>query len=195
VLLCVGIEEQLPDIPGCRELWGRNVFECPYCHGFEQRNRAFGYLAPNADSLDFALLLRAWSSSIRVFTGARFEPSIEARSRLSTANIPIEGRPVRALHAGTRAELEHVELVDGSRITCHAFFVQPRQRQTPLVASLGLELDAQGNVQVNAGQETSRPGISAAGDLTARVHLAVTAAAAGAVAGNTIVERLMLAGR
>jgi len=193
VLLCVGIEQELPDLPGCRELWGKCVFECPYCHGFEQRNRQLGYLAPEPSALDFALLLRAWSASVRVFTDARFNTPTDVRNRLSARGISIEDRPLRALRADETAELEHVELEDGSSIECRALFVRPRKRQTSLISDLGLDLDAHGNVEVDAGQETSRAGISAAGDLTTRVHLAVTAAAAGAIAGNTIVERLMLA--
>jgi thioredoxin reductase len=193
VLLCVGIEQELPDIPGCHELWGKHVFECPYCHGFEQRNRELGYLAPEPEALEFALLLRAWSPSVRVFTDGRFEPSIDARNRLSARGISIESRPLVKLSTGATGRLEHVELQDGSLVACQALFVRPRRRQMPLVTSLELDLDAHGNVEVNDGQETSRPGISAAGDLTSRVHLAVAAAAAGTIAGNTIVERLMLA--
>jgi len=71
-------------------------------------------------------------------------------------------------------------------------FVHPPQQQTKLVQNLGLQLDEHGAVQVSAAMETSRPGVSAAGDLAASVHLALAAAASGAVAGNSLVRSLLL---
>ena len=93
---------------------------------------------------------------------------------------------------------ELVVLVDGARVRCEVLFARPPQRQTPLVAGLGLELDEHGLVKVNERMETSRPGISAAGDLTTMAQGAILAAAAGtqaaAALNHGLIVELALAG-
>jgi len=192
VLLCVGLDDELPSLPGCRELWGKAVFVCPYCHGFEVRDRELGYLMTDPKSLEFSQLLLAWSAKVRVFTDANFELSSADRAKLEQRGVAIEERKLTGLQRGEPDELVAVRTEDGDSVPCQALFVHPPQQQTKLVQNLGLQLNEHGAVQVSAAMETSRPGVSAAGDLAASVHLALAAAASGAVAGNSLVRSLLL---
>ncbi|PTL75317.1 pyridine nucleotide-disulfide oxidoreductase [Vitiosangium sp. GDMCC 1.1324] len=184
VLLAMGLVDEVPDLPGYRELWGKSIFQCPYCHGWEVRDRAFGVLATSAPLLDFALFLTGWSRDVVAFTDGAWEVPAEQRQRLERAGVRLEHRRVRQLISRTGHEphgdhLEAVELEDGTRVAREVLFARPLQRQTELVLRLGVALDEKGFVRVDAHQETSIPGIHAAGDLTTPLQAATVAAAAG----------------
>lgn len=179
ILLCTGLVDELPDIPGYRELWGKSIFQCPYCHGWEVRDRAFAWLAPSPETLEFALLLRSWSSDVVALTSAAYPVPAETRARLEAAGVRIDERRITRLRAASD-HLEAIELDEGEPLRRDILFARPPQRQVALVQSLGLELDSTGRVRVDElTRETSRPGIHAAGDLLTPVQAAIAAAAAG----------------
>jgi thioredoxin reductase len=185
VLLCLGVIDEPLEIPGYRELWGKSVFQCPYCHGWEVRDGAFAYLAPSAALVEHAVFLRNWSPDLVVFTDARFEVPEEARARLATAGVRIEERSIASLEASADGEkLAAIVLQGGERVAREVLFSAPPQRQTPLVKALELSLDELGCVRVNERHESSRPGVFAAGDLTTRMQSALLGAAAGATAAH-----------
>jgi len=182
ILLCTGmVDERLP-IPGFEELWGHSIIQCPYCHGWEVRDRKWGILAlPTSLShlLPFALQARGWSEDVTIFRvdGAELDP--EARTRLKSAGIRIVDTPLRRLIAREN-RLEAVELADGSASACDVLFAHPPQRQVAIVEALGLALDELGYLLIDPmTRETSTPGIYAAGDLATRMQGAILAAAAG----------------
>lgn len=191
VLLCTGMIDELPAIPGYRELWGRSIFQCPYCHGWEVRGRAFGYIAPAAEWLAWAPFLLGWSDDLVVFTSGQFAVPAQVAGDLARAGIRIEERPVLGLRAQDD-QLAAVELAGGAEIAREVLFVRPPQRQTMLVASLGLALDAHGFVQIDEQLQTSVPGIHAAGDLTTMFQGALIAAAAGTRAAGVLNHALTM---
>jgi thioredoxin reductase len=178
ILLCTGMSDELPDIDGFRELWGRSIFQCPYCHGWEVQNRRFGFLAPSVDTLDFALLLRGWASDVVVLTDGRYAVPPEMQARLSSANVRLEERRITRL-SENGGHLDLVELAEGSPLRLDVLFARPPQRQVALVQSLGMALDPGGYVRLDEHLQTSIPGIYAAGDLATPVQSAVLAAASG----------------
>lgn len=192
VLLATGMVDEIPDIAGIRELWGRYVFQCPYCHGWEVRGRTWGILANTAALLEFALFITGWAPKVVAFTNGPLEVSPELRVRLENAGVVLEPRRIVRLVSGEGAQLRSVELADGARIACEAMVVRPPQRQSPLVTRLGLALDPAGYVVVNEREETSVAGIYAAGDLTAPVQAATLAVAAGVRAAWAINHELNL---
>jgi thioredoxin reductase len=196
IILGVGVIDELPDMPGYRELWGRSVFQCPYCHGWEVRDRAFGYLAPSATWLEWGIFLRGWTGDVRVFTDGKYEVSPEVRERLDQARVCVEERPIKRLVAAHDdaggAHLESLELEDGTLIPRDVLFVRPAQKQTELVSRLGLELDEQGFVRTNDKKETSTPGIYAAGDLTTSAQAALAGAQAGVQAASMLNHELTI---
>lgn len=192
ILLCTGMIDELPALEGFRALWGTSIFQCPYCHGWEVRDRSFGWLAPSAEFLAFALLLRGWTSDVVALTDGRFAVPAEVRAQLEAAGVPIEERPITRLVA-REDRLEHIELAEGEPLRRDVLFARPPQRQVPLVESLGLELDPAGHVRVNdPHRETSTPGIYAAGDLQTPMQAAIAAAAAGMLTAAMINHALAL---
>lgn len=174
------IDELLP-LEGFGELWGRSIFQCPYCHGWEVSDRPWGYLVlPSSlpHCVPFALQARGWTRDLTVFTHGDALPA-EATASLHAASIRIETSPVSRLIASD-AGLVSVALVDGTVVPSEALFVHPPQRQVALVRDLGLALDDDGYVRTDPmKRETSIPGIYAAGDLASRMQGAIFAASAG----------------
>lgn len=189
VLLCTGMIDELPAIDGFAPLWGQAIFQCPYCHGWEVQDRAWGYLGRAADAshfLPFALMARGWTRDLVAFTGGAFDVPPEARGTLEASGVRLETAPVVRLVA-REDRLEAVELADGRTVPCEVLFAHPPQRHVELVRALGLALDDDGYVRVDPmRRETSTPGIYAAGDLTTRMQAAIVAAAAGMQAAAAI---------
>jgi thioredoxin reductase len=189
ILLCTGMIDELPDIDGFRELWGRSIFQCPYCHGWEVQDRRFGFLAPSLDSIEFALLLRSWARDVAVLTDGRFAVPSELRMRLASAGVPVEERRIERL-SGSEGRLERVELAGGDPLGLDVLFARPPQRQVAVVQALGLELDSGGYVVVDEDRQTSTAGIYAGGDLVTPVQSAVLAAASGVQAAARLNHEL-----
>lgn len=194
VLLCTGMIDELLPLEGFRELWGRSIFQCPYCHGWEARDRPWGYLVLPASLphlVPFALQARGWTRELTVFTHGAALPA-EATDPLRAASIRIETSPVARLIASD-GRLGAVALADGTEVPTGALFVHPPQRQVALVRDLGLALDEHGYVQTDPmTRETSIPGIYAAGDLASRMQGAIFAAAAGTHAAAMINVELQM---
>jgi thioredoxin reductase len=195
ILLCTGMVDEMLPIEGFREFWGRGIFQCPYCHGWEIQDRRWGYLGKAADAahfLPFSLMARAWTRDLVVFSGDTFEVPSEARVTLDAAGIRlVTARVVRLL--GQDQRLEAVELADGTQVACEVLFTHPPQQQVELVLQLGLALGDDGFVQVDAmKRETSVPGIYAAGDLTTRMQGAIHAAASASQAAAAINAELTM---
>jgi thioredoxin reductase len=189
VLLCTGMIDETFPIDGFRELWGRSIFQCPYCHGWEIRDQRWAYLGRADDAkhvVPFSLMLRGWTRDVVVFTGGAFEIPADGRAAFDAAGIQLETAPITRLVANEQG-LEAVVLANGTQVACDALFAHPKQRQVELVAALGLALDDDGYVAVDPmKRETSVAGIYAAGDLTTRMQSALTAAALGQQAAAMI---------
>ena len=189
IVLATGMIDEMLPLAGFRELWGRSIFQCPYCHGWEIRDGRWGYLVlPHAAAhfVPFAMQARGWTRDLVVFTGGAVELASEVRAQLEGVGIRIEPAPIERLVAGPDG-LEAIELADGRAIPRDALFVHPPQRQIELVRTLGVALDDDGFVAIDPmKRETSVPGIFAAGDLTTRGQAAILAAAAGMQAAAAI---------
>jgi thioredoxin reductase len=191
ILLCTGMVDELPDIDGFRALWGRSIFQCPYCHAWEVQDQRFGFLSPNVEALDFALFLRGWTGDITVLTDDRYAVPPEMRERLTGGGVRVEERRIARL-AAKEDRLELVEFTDGDPLRLDVLFARPPQRQVKVVRSLGLDLDSGGYVRLDERRQTSIPGIYAGGDLITSAQSAVLAAASGVQAAAMINHELTL---
>lgn len=198
VLLSTGMVDLLPPLEGLEALWGHAVAQCPYCHGWEARDRPWGYLAraPHAAHLEpFVLQLQGWTRDVTVFVPPEAPLAPATQAALGAAGVRVETRQVRRLVA-REGTLEAVELEDGAQVPCAMLFAHPPQRHVALVERLGPALDDDGFVRVDPlRRETSIPGVFAAGDLTTRMQAAIAAAAAGTQAGAMINLDLALSPR
>lgn len=167
VVLATGVQDQLPSIEGLAERWGRSVFNCPFCDGWEHRDQPVVVIdaAPGADHL--ATLLRSWTPHVTVVTAAE----------------------VVAL-VGDGAKLSHVTLRDGRMIAATAAFVKaPVVPRSTIARMLGCDLDKDGYIVTNETGATSDPLVWAAGDVRRpppMPHQVVLAAADGSAAAIAI---------
>jgi thioredoxin reductase len=184
VLVTAGLSDELPDIPGLRERWGRDVLHCPYCHGWEVRAQAIGILANGPRSVHQALLFRQLSDDVTYFTHGSALADDEAL-QLAARGIHVVDAPVRRLEVADD-RLHSVRLDDGTSMPLDAFAVMPRMvARARFLAGLGLAAVAHPSgigehIPVDANGRTTVAGVWAAGnvaDIAAQVGASAAAAA------------------
>ena len=191
LLLATGMRYDYPDLPGLAPLWGRSVFHCPFCHGWEVRDQPLAVLAQGERAVHMATLLRGWSDDVVLLTGGPADLSDDDRARLDIAGIPIDERKVRELDSAA-GELHAVVFDDGARLPRSALLVAAELRQrSGLAAQVGVKLVATGPVSPEAVDvdplyRTSVPGVFAAGDVCAQMPQIAAAVAAGSAAAVSV---------
>jgi thioredoxin reductase len=186
LLLATGAVDELPDIPGARKRWGRDLLHCPYCHGWEVRDQPIGVLGADPGSVDFAHLLRLWSDDI-IFFSHTYDATASERTALTARGIRVlEGLVVQLSVVDDR--LDAVLLADGRAISRAAVFVRPplHAHNDGLIGSLGCDVDEGGFVRVDGTGRTSMSGIWAAGNVSNPRAQVITAAAEGSAAAIAI---------
>lgn len=189
VLFATGVSDALPQIEGLAERWGRSVFHCPYCHGYELNEGRIGVIATGPMSVHQAQLIPEWGAVTFLTNGAvTLEDTV--RADLVARKVTIEETPI--LRLDNEAD---VILADNRRLTFAGLFTASRNApSTPIAAGLGCDLAETPfgtQVQTDDMKETSVPGAFACGD-TARVpHSVSLAVADGAWAGATLHRSLV----
>ena len=183
LLLSTGVRYELPPIEGAAEVWARGVFHCPYCHGWEVRDRPLAVYG--ADAAGLALLLTSLSDDVVLITNgdSKLEPG--EQNRLEGAGVMIRDDPVARLESED-GRLARIRFSDGSSDDRAGLFYAPRFTPSPLPAQLGCELDDGGMMVIDDDGHTSVPGVFAAGDATVGKAAVVLAAAAGSRAAYAI---------
>jgi thioredoxin reductase len=188
VLLATGAVDDLPDIAGARERWGRDFLHCPYCHGWEVRDQPIGVLATGPASVEHAHLLRQWTDDVILFAHTH-AVTAEDRATLDARGIPIVDGVVEGLVIADD-RLRAVQLVDGRTVPRDALFIRPalRAHADGPATALGCDLQPDGLVRIDAEGRTSVPGVWAAGNAANPRAQVITAAGEGsavAIAINT----------
>ena len=141
MILATGMRYVLPELPGLAERWGRSVFHCPFCHGWEVRDRPLGVLDADPDfGVHRALLLTVWSADVTLLTNGPAGLTDEDRHRLVAAGVAIDERRVSEVR-GTGDELSTIRFADGAERPCEGLLVPAVLNQrSDLAAQLGLQL-------------------------------------------------------
>lgn len=190
MLLATGVEDTLPDIPGFRELYGHGVYNCPYCDGWEERERPIAVYGPADKGRRFALQMKTWTDNIVLCTDGPATLTPEDRDRLERHGIRIiEDRVVRLEGDNERLHAVHFDV--GDPLPREAlFFITGAKPNCAIASKLGCELTEKGVVRTVGNKETNVPGLFVAGDASQRVQFAVVAAAEGALAAFEINSEL-----
>jgi thioredoxin reductase len=186
LLIATGATDELPPIPGLRQRWGKDFLHCPYCHGWEVRDRPLGVLGTGTGSVEHAQLIRQWSDDVVFFTHT-YDLTGAEREQLEARGIRIVDGAVRALVVQDD-RLRGVVLGDGRTVERGALFVRPdiRPRLDGLVEQLGIEVDDARFVRVDDTGRTSVPGVWAAGNVANPRAQVITAAGEGSAAAISI---------
>jgi thioredoxin reductase len=181
LLVATGLRDEIPDVPGAWDRWGKDLLHCPYCHGHEVADQPIGVLGQGSGPVQHALLIRQWSSDVVLFTHGG-TPTAQERAQLAARGIEVVERPVTRLVVEDDA-LQGLELDTGAVVARRAVFVRPRfVPHSDLLVTLGCETDADGWPVVDATGATTVDGVWAAGNVANPRAQVITAAGEGSAA-------------
>src|SRR6185437_9469160 len=193
LVVTTGLTDELPDVPGVRELWGRDVLHCPYCHGWEVAGRSIGVLASGPMAVHQTLLFRQWTDDLVLFTHTAPPPTPEQAEQFAARDIRIVIGPVERLETAD-GRLTGVRMQDGSYIARDVVVAGPRMvARSGLLRSLGLQpvphplgTEAGEFIESDRTGLTAVPGVWVAGNVTDLSAQVISAAAQGLTAGATL---------
>ncbi len=180
LLIATGVADELPAIEGLEPLFGTTVFQCPYCDGWEFRDRRLCVYGRRQRGLEMARALTAWTRDIVLCTDGPSHYTDAQRAHLAGNAIRLVETRIARLDADGD-QLRAVVFRDGSRIEREAlFFDTPAHGQSDLTAQLGCRFNRSGGVLCGKYEATSVPGLYVAGNIIRNVQLSIVAAAEGA---------------
>jgi thioredoxin reductase len=178
LVLAHGLSYEPPALPGIEPLWGHSVFHCPFCDGWEVRDRALAVHGNGPEAVRSALVVSGWSSDVVLLTDGPAQFGDGDRAVLDAAGVRVREEPIRRL-AGHDGSLDRIEFASGSFEECDALFVRTRREQpNGLAEALGCELTDGGTIVTDGDGRTDVRCVYAAGD-TATESLRSVAAAIG----------------
>ncbi|HET7220514.1 MAG TPA: NAD(P)/FAD-dependent oxidoreductase [Vicinamibacterales bacterium] len=186
LLLATGVVDNLPAIDGLSELYGRSVFHCPYCDGWELCDLPIAIYGRGERGLGLSLELTAWSRDLVLCTDGPSEIDGDGLERLRRNRIAIREEPVARVE-GRDGVLEHIVFDNGERLPRRAlFFTTGQTQRSDLSIRLGCEVNEKGTVSTGKYETTHLEGLYVAGDASRAVQWVVVAAAEGAEAAFAI---------
>lgn len=200
LIVTTGLADELPDVPGVRELWGTDVVHCPYCHGWEVRDKRIGVLATGPTAVHQALLFGQLSAHVTLLRHTGPAPDGEQARQLAARGITVTEGIVEQVESDASG-LTGVRLADGRHVELDAVVVAPRmQARADLLEPLGLkpaemqigEYTVGTYIEADPTGATAVPGVWVAGNVAALHAQVITAAAAGLTAGAAINLDLVL---
>jgi thioredoxin reductase len=185
LLLCTGVVDVLPEIPNLADFYGRSVHHCPYCDGWEHRDKRLAAVGDGEHATKLALSLLTWSKHVTACTNGQ-PLAAKHRRLLDRHEVACREEPIVRL-SGSDAALEELVFESGPALQCDAlFFSSNKGQRSPLPAMLGCEIDDEGLARTGKRQTTCINGLYLAGDADGDAQFAIVAAAEGAIAGTAI---------
>ncbi|THK36415.1 NAD(P)/FAD-dependent oxidoreductase [Ensifer sp. MPMI2T] len=189
LLFAVGVTDRLPEIEGMAERWGRSIFHCPYCHGYELERGRIGVIATGPMSVHQAQLIPEWGE-VTFFTNGALTLDDAARADLKSRGVTIEETPIGRIEGHA-----DVLLADGRAYSFAGLFTASRNAPaTPIAATLGCEIEETPfgtQIRTDATRETTVAGAFACGDAARTPHSVSLAVADGAWAGAQLHRSLV----
>ena len=193
VILAFGYHDVYPDIPGFIECWADSIIPCPFCDGYENRDRTWGIVITSKSDLKrFPKMAQNWTQEIKVFLSPDLEISSSYEDELSRIGIVIHrGNITKVNHSDKK--VQSVSLDSGEQVEVNTLFWIPPRRPSALVQrlveNLGLEIDEQANIKTDEMRQTNVKGLYAAGDIRGLLPIGALAAAYdGGMAATSIVR-------
>jgi thioredoxin reductase len=185
LLVATGVVDRLPEVDGLRALYGRSVFHCPYCDGWEVSDRPLAVYGRGRSGMGLSLSLKTWSGDVALLSNGPARLPREDRARLARHRIAVQEKKIARLKGGARG-LDAV-FADGERLKRGALFFSTGQDPcSDIPRRLGCRFTRKGAVKTDRLESTGVPGLYVAGDASKDVQLAIVAAAEGAKAAFAI---------
>lgn len=185
ILLATGTADEIPAVEGFKEFFGKGVYLCPYCDGWEVKDRPLAVYGKNGRGPGFALTLLRWSRNLVLLSDGKPQICAEDLKELKKHRIRLIDKPLARLEG--RGRLERIVFKDGTSLARSAlFFNTGKTQKSVLAARLKCRFTQKGGIQTDSFQFTGIDGVYAAGDACDGLKLAITAAAQGAAAAFAI---------
>lgn len=179
LLIATGVFDELPPIRGIETFFGKSVFQCPYCDGWELRGEPVAVYGKQKRGFEMARAMTAWSDDIALCTNGPSRLSEEARAQLARNGIRLYEDRIERLD-GRNGLMRAVIFAGGGKLPRKALFFDTRTHaQSKLAQSLGCEFTREGGVKSGQYEATNVPGVFVAGNIIKDVQLAIVAAAEG----------------
>lgn len=190
LVFAAGIKDLMPEIAGFSECWGISVVHCPYCHGYEIRNKKTAIMANGERAFHLASLVNNLSKDITLLTQGTPDFDENQLEKLAQHGVSIIEKEISAIEH-TDGQLETIVFTDGTSEHFDCTYASiPFEQSTALPEQLGCTLTEQGHIEVNAMQKTSVEGIFACGDSSTMMRSVASAVYSGNVAGAMINSEL-----
>jgi thioredoxin reductase len=190
ILLATGIKDNLPPLPGIDKMYGKSVFHCPYCDGWESRDRRIAVYANGKAAYVLSSSLKTWSDTVFIVSDGSHRIRSRERGYLERNGVKIFTDKIKAL-SGEGGNLHEIIFTNGTSVAADAlFFSAPQYQRSILAEKLGCKFSSKGFVLFDKKQSTNIKGLFVAGDAAHDMKFVIVAAAEGAKAAIAINKEL-----
>ncbi len=191
LILATGLTDIMPDMEGYKECWGISLLHCPYCHGYEARNKRTGILGNSDMGYDFACMLRNWTKELTLYTNGESTLTAEQMEKLKHHHVAVIETPISSIDQ-KNGHVKHLVFEDGWQVPLTVLYTRPdHQHQSDIAERLGCIFTAHNLIETDAFQRTNVHGVYAAGDNSSVGRSIAVAIAHGSVAGMMVNKEMM----
>jgi thioredoxin reductase len=190
ILIATGIKDNLPPLPGIDQMYGKSVFHCPYCDGWESRDKRIAVYANGKAAYALSSSLKTWSDNVFIVSDGSHRIRSKERGILERNGIKIYAEKIQSLR-GKDGILEEIIFRSGKSVQAEVlFFSAPQYQRSVLAEKLGCKLSSKGFILFDKKQSTNIKGLFVAGDAAHDMKFVIVAAAEGAKAAIAINKQL-----
>jgi thioredoxin reductase len=192
LLFATGVSENFPDIKNIAECWGISVLHCPYCHGYEVKDKKTGILVDGTNAVEECITLKNWTKEVTLFTNDKDSLTNHQKNQLERYGINLVSKKIDLIEH-TNGQITTIHFADGSKSDIPVIYAKLSIRQhCDIPRELGCRITASGHIKVNAKKKTTVAGVFAAGDNSNTYRTISIATASGTMAGMMINGELIL---
>jgi thioredoxin reductase len=190
LIFATGVKDNIPNIPGFSECWGKTVIHCPYCHGYEFHGRKTGIWAPSEKAFHLAGLVNNLTQDLTMITSNKNDFTTEQVEKLQQHNIKTEEGEIHQIEH-ENGNMVHIVFKNGKKIPLDALYAGiPFEQHCKIPETLGCEITEQGYLKIDGLQKTTVDGVYACGDNTSPMRSVANAVQQGNFAGAVINKEL-----
>ncbi|KRE14079.1 pyridine nucleotide-disulfide oxidoreductase [Bacillus sp. Root920] len=190
IILATGLQDILPEIEGIHDVYGKTLFSCPFCDGWELKDKALALIAENQRALHMAKLLSNWTKDLIVFSNGHVLAE-EDKALLTAHSIQVIDVPIVSIDHDN-GQLRSLQLANGETVKREGGFVASEFKQSaPFAEKLGCQMTKNAGIETDILGRTTVSGIFACGDNLGGPAQLVLAAAAGSKAGMGVIHELV----
>lgn len=190
IILATGLQDILPEIEGIHDVYGKTLFSCPFCDGWELKDKALALIAENQRALHMAKLLSNWTKDLIVFTNGHVLAE-EDKALLAAHSIQVIDVPIVSIDHDN-GQLRALQLENGETVKREGGFVASEFKQSaPFAEKLGCQMTKNAGIETDILGRTTVSGVFACGDNLGGPAQLVLAAAAGSQAGMGVIHELV----